>query len=121
MGGSDTCGCGAAKWQPLFPGQDGAVLTWDGVHAFLLQLWEVLQEELEGVICSDALELEPVHVGLRGQMGLMPARRSHSSSAAQPSVCSTSWGNPFQPLFPTGAAQPPASPGIPLNIPSTCC
>lgn len=85
MGSSDT--------SRLFPGQDGAVLTWDGVHAFLLQLREVLQEELEGVICGDALEFEPVHVGLWGQMGLMPD--TDPSSAAQPSVCSTSLGKPI--------------------------
>lgn len=83
MGSSDTCG--------LFPGQDGAVLTWDGVHAFLLQLWEVLQEELEGVICGDALEFEPVHVGLWGQMGLMPDTLT-PAVLPKPLCASPHWG-----------------------------
>lgn len=112
MGSSDTHG--------LFPGQDGAVLTWDGVHAFLLQLWEVLQEELEGVICGDALEFEPVHVGLWGQVGLMPDTltpavlpsplcapphwETHSSPCSLQGLPSPLHSQGYSPTFPAAAA-----------------
>lgn len=53
------------------------VLTWGAVDTFLLQLWEVLQEEAQGIVCCDALELEAVHVGLWGQ----PEHDAHPSNA----------------------------------------
>lgn len=44
-------------------------LTWARLHALLLQVGEELQEEIEGIVCSDALELELLHIGLWGWTG----------------------------------------------------